>query len=216
MRDANPVRLLILGLLVEEPLHGHQIRRAADRSGIEEWGGVKVGALYGMLHRLHNEGLIRPLRVERDGSRPPRTVYEITDDGRDELAIHRDRALTQPVLHSTTVEAALKWSAGLDHEALVERLSRRKSALVSALEELRASRELHLSEGNLTTASLAGFRRSELHLEAELAWHDDIESLLPAIASESSRAVNDARPVTRHTPLRPVRSVTSSRTARQE
>jgi len=186
MRDANPVRLLILGLLAEGPLHGHQIRRAAELSGIEQWGGVKVGALYGMLHRLEAEGLVEPIRVEQEGRRPKRTVYAITDDGHEELAIHRDLALTQPAIHSTTVEAALKWSAGLDHDALRGRLSRRRDALARMLAELVASRELHQAEGNLSTASMAGYRRSQLHLEAELAWHEELQEMLPAIAQESA------------------------------
>lgn len=187
MRDANPVRLLILGLLVGGPLHGHQIRRAAEQSGIEQWGGVKVGALYGMLHRLDGEGLVEPVRTEQEGRRPRRTVYAITAEGRAELAIHRDRALTQPVLYSTTVEAALKWSAGLDHSALRERLSRRRAALGGALTDLVANRELYQKEGKLPAASIAGYRRAQLHLEAELAWHDELEAMLPAIARESVR-----------------------------
>ncbi|MBM7790707.1 PadR family transcriptional regulator [Tenggerimyces flavus] len=184
MRDANPVRLLILGLLAEAPLHGHQIRRAADQSGIEHWGGVKVGALYGMLHRLESEELIEPVRTEQDGRRPQRTVYAITSAGRQELAIHRDRALTQPMLHSTTVEAALKWSAGLDQAALTDRLSHRRAALEATLAELVKGRELHRGEGHLSAASLAGYLRSELHLRAELAWHEALEPMLPAIAQE--------------------------------
>lgn len=185
MRDANPVRLLILGLLAGGPLHGHQIRRAAEQSGIEQWGGVKVGALYGMLHRLEAEGLIEPVRVEQEGRRPQRTVYAITADGRAELAIHRERALTQPAVHSKTVEAALKWSAGLDETALRERLSRRRAALAGALRDLVASRELYQKEGKLPAASIAGYRRTELHLEAELAWHDELEAMLPAIVRDS-------------------------------
>jgi DNA-binding PadR family transcriptional regulator len=213
MRDANPVRLLILGLLAEGPLHGHQIRRAAELSGIEQWGGVKVGALYGMLHRLEAEGLIEPVRVEQEGRRPKRTVYAITSDGFEELDIHRDRALTQPALHSTTVEAALKWSAGLDHGSLRERLARRRNALEAAQEELLANRELHYSEGHLSTASLAGYRRTQLHLDAELAWHDELDAMLPDIASESARGAEPGRtsnrspsPSANVTPLRGAQS----------
>ena len=191
MRDPNPVRLLILGLLAGAQLHGHQIRRAADQSGIEQWGGVKVGSLYGMLRRLEREGLIEPVRVEQEGRRPQRTVYAITDDGRQELAIHREAALTQPALHSTTVEAAIKWSAGLDESGLRERLDRRRSALAAALKDLTASRDLHQGEGHLSTASLAGYRRTELHLEAELAWHDEVDAMLPGIAQESAAPMPD-------------------------
>jgi DNA-binding PadR family transcriptional regulator len=194
MRDANPVRLLILGLLAGGPLHGHQIRRTAEQSGIEQWGGVKVGALYGMLHRLESEGLIEAVRTEQEGRRPQRTVYGITAEGHAELAIHRDRALTQPVLHSTTVEAALKWPAGLDHRALSERLARRRDGLTSALTDLVASRELYLQEGKLPAAAVAGYRRTQLHLEAELAWHDELEEMLPAIARDSVTAQTASSP----------------------
>lgn len=204
MRDANPVRLLILGLLAGGPLHGHQIRRTAEQTGIEEWGGVKVGALYGMLHRLAAEGLLEPVRTEREGRRPQRTVYAITAEGRAELAIHRDRALTQPVVYSTTVEAALKWPAGLDHSALRERLSRRRSALAGKVTDLVASRELHLQEGHLSAASIAGYRRAQLHLEAELAWHDELEAMLPAIARDSvgDRPSSTPDPPSDVTPIR--------------
>lgn len=205
MRDANVSRLLILGLLAGGPLHGHQIRRTAEQSGVEQWGGVKVGALYGMLHRLEAEGLIEPVRTEQEGSRPQRTVYAITADGHEELAIHRDRALTQPVLHSTAVEAALKWPAGLDHAALRERLSRRREALAGALTDLAAGRDLYLHEGKLPAAAIAGYRRTELHLQAELAWHDELEALLPAIARDSVEA-SPGRPSSKVTPLRKRRS----------
>ena len=187
VRDANPVRLMVLGLLADGPLHGHQIRRTAEMTGIETWGGVKVGALYGMLHRLESEALIEPVRTEQDGNRPQRTVYAITDAGRSELALHQDRALTQPIVQSTTVEIALKWPAGLDHEGLSARLDARKRALADRLAELVAGRDLHQREGHLSAASLAGYRRAELQLKAELAWHQDLEAMLPAIAERDSR-----------------------------
>lgn len=205
MRDANPVRLLILGLLSGGPLHGHQVRRAAEQSGIEQWGGVKVGALYGMLHRLEAEGLVEPVRVEQEGRRPQRTVYAITAEGRAELDVHRDRALTQPVVYSTTVEAALKWSAGLDRSALRERLSRRRAALAGALTDLVAGREVYLQEGKLPAAALAGYRRTQLHLEAELAWHDELEATLPAIVRESAADRPSATPDPSPSDVTPIR-----------
>ncbi|WP_376766827.1 PadR family transcriptional regulator [Microlunatus parietis] len=174
-------------------------------TGIESWGGVKVGALYGMLHRMESEGLVEPVRTEQDGGRPQRTVYAITDAGRAELAVHLDRALTGPFVRSTTVEAALKWPGGLDHEALASRLAVRREALAGQLAELVASRELHRREDHLSAASLAGFRRTELHLEAELAWHRELAEMLPDIAegdrrdrpesrSRADRAVTKLRP----------------------
>jgi DNA-binding PadR family transcriptional regulator len=168
-------------------MHGHEIRRQAEMSDVERWGGVKVGALYGMLGRLEGEGLITPLRREQEGRRPVRTVYAITEAGRQELGLHRLRALSEPDVRSTTVEVALKWAAGIDLDELRELVARRRVALGAELEQLRAGRELHLSRNELPAASVAGYRRSELHLEAEIAWHDELESLLPAVVAERAQ-----------------------------
>ena len=92
-----------------------------------------------------------------------------------------------PTRRSTTVEVALKWPAGLNEEALKERLSLRRSALAANLRDLEAGREMHLQEGHLSPASIAGYRRAELHLEAELAWHDELQAILPAIARGDDR-----------------------------
>ncbi|MGZ4358460.1 MAG: PadR family transcriptional regulator [Gaiellaceae bacterium] len=185
MRDSNPTRLLILGLLAAGPMHGHQIRHSAELGDIERWGGVKVGSLYGMLHRLELEGLIEEARSEQEGRRPARTVYAITHEGLQELSLHRERALTSPDVGTTTVEVALKWAAGSDAEELRQLLSRRRGAIASRLEELRAGRELYARRGVLPPASIAGYRRSELHLEAELRWHEEIEASLPEMVSQA-------------------------------
>ena len=94
----NLSRLMILGLLAERgPMHGHQIRRTAELTNAEVWGGITGGALYAELRRLDTDGLIVAVRAEQVGRRPARTVYEITDDGKLELVVQRDAALEEAV-----------------------------------------------------------------------------------------------------------------------
>jgi DNA-binding PadR family transcriptional regulator len=181
--EANPGRLLVLGLLADGPMHGHRIRRAAELAQIERWENVKVGALYGMLKRLAGEGLIEPVRSEQEGRFPVRTVYAITEEGRLELALQRERALTTPDLRSRAVEIALTWSAGLAPEELRDQLGRRRATLEAMLADERARRDAESRKGSLRPAASAGFRRTELRLEAELCWHDELDELLPRIVS---------------------------------
>jgi len=181
--EANPGRLLVLGLLAGGPMHGHQIRRAAELAQIERWENVKVGALYGMLKRLAAEGLIEPVRSEQEGRFPVRTVYAITDEGRLELSLQRERALTTPDLRSRAVEIALTWSAGLAPEELRGQLDRRRASLEALLAEERGRRDAEARKGPIPPAAAAGFRRTELRLEAELGWHDELDALLEQIAS---------------------------------
>ena len=73
---------MILGLLAERgPMHGHQIRRTAELTNAEVWGGITGGALYAELRKLGGEGLIEAIREEQVGRRPARTVYQITEEG---------------------------------------------------------------------------------------------------------------------------------------
>jgi DNA-binding PadR family transcriptional regulator len=94
---STSTRLLALGMLAGAgPMHGHQIRRRVEVVKVGEWGDVRIGALYGALHRMEEDGLIKALRREQAGNFPERTVYEITREGHMELVAIRDRALEHP------------------------------------------------------------------------------------------------------------------------
>ncbi len=78
-RDRGDVRLAVLGLLVEQPMHGYQlIREIANRSA----GGWRVspGSVYPTLSALEDDGLVEA--EEGDGRR----AFSLTEEGREEAA----------------------------------------------------------------------------------------------------------------------------------
>jgi len=80
--DRGVVRYLVLDVLAQQPRHGYEIMQAiAERSG----GAYKPspGVIYPTLQMLEEMGLIRG--VESEG----RKVFEITEEGRRELAANR-------------------------------------------------------------------------------------------------------------------------------
>jgi DNA-binding PadR family transcriptional regulator len=90
----NVVRLLVLGTLAAQgPAHGHQIKRTIETINVEAWSEIRVGSLYHALHQLEAEGLVEAMRTEQPGRMPARTVYAITEAGRQELARLRDQGL---------------------------------------------------------------------------------------------------------------------------
>src|SRR5664280_2612033 len=104
----SAIRLFVLSALAEHgPMHGHQIRQQAQSDRAELWTEVKVGALYGALKRLAGEGLIAELRSERQGNFPERTVYDITDRGREALAAVHGEALRTIVIRPDPFDLAL-------------------------------------------------------------------------------------------------------------
>jgi DNA-binding PadR family transcriptional regulator len=191
----SATRILVLGLLaVRGPMHGHQLRRVAEMINIESWGDVKVGALYGAIHRLEAEQLIHPLRSEQQGRFPARTVYGITDDGRQELAILRSRALQEARLAPDPFDVALTFvDAPLGEVELL--LAQRRAALTAQLQETVSERERLEALGHLTRLNFLVFRHGEARLRAELAYLDELAPLLPAaLAERDARSNDESRP----------------------
>jgi DNA-binding PadR family transcriptional regulator len=172
---------MILGLLAGRgPMHGHQIRRTAELTNAEVWGGITGGALYAELRKLDGEGLIQAIREEQVGRRPARTVYEITGEGRLELVVQRDAALEVVFGSADPVSVVLLFAAGADASELGERLAARRRRVAGQLESMAAERARLTGPGILTPLAAAAFRRGELRLEAELRWHEEFERQLAA------------------------------------
>src|SRR5689334_13296228 len=122
-------RLLVLGMLARSPMHGHQIRREAELRDVEEWAGIKPGALYGMLHRLEEEGLIQPSHTEQAGRFPARTVYTLTSEGRKELGILLENALQHADLSFGPFDVALLVADALPADERRKLIERRMTRL---------------------------------------------------------------------------------------
>jgi DNA-binding PadR family transcriptional regulator len=189
----NLTRLMVLGTLAQHgQQHGHQIRRIAEVTNVDEWGGVSVGALYRELRNMESEGLVSAVRTEQVGRRPARTVYEITGEGHLELAMLRERAIT--VLHygPDPLAVAIKFAAG-DPDELADWMRGRRETIVIACDQLRAHRERLTAKGYIGPIEAAVMRRGELTAEAEIRWHDEFAKTLGALPAASGPA--DGTPV---------------------
>jgi DNA-binding PadR family transcriptional regulator len=91
------VRLLVLGLLEQQPMHGYEMRRLAAQSRIESWSGVLPGSIYHALKGLERDGLIAPARDPDAEASRSRAVYSITLAGRRALTDLVREALAQPI-----------------------------------------------------------------------------------------------------------------------
>lgn len=199
----NTIRLFTLGTLERGgPMHGHRIRRAAQIDRTELWANVKPGSLYGALHRMEAEGIVEAVRTEQEGKRPARTVYGITDEGREELAAHRDEALREATLRPDPVDLALQFTDDLSEAALRSALEARRASLASQLASWRQvgeSADPHLSQMERMT-----FGHTLGRLEAELSWHDELLEKLPTLLAgsrgkaspRSLRAIDGTQPGT--------------------
>ena len=90
----SAIRVLILGVLNKEPLHGYDVRRQLEEWHAEQWAHVAYGSIYSALAKMANEGLVEvvgSVRGGRGGRGAGRITYAITERGRqDFLRLLRD------------------------------------------------------------------------------------------------------------------------------
>jgi DNA-binding PadR family transcriptional regulator len=177
----NLNRFVALGILATEgPLHGHAVRRRAEAASVQRWGGVNPGALSRELRQLAANGLIEAVRSEHQDRRPARTIYQVTTEGHQELAVLRDQALRDTRVVTDPVGVALLFGGRADPAELAEALGYRRQLLAAALERLRA--EHQRLAGVLDARAAAVFSRGEYLLAAECDWNQQAEKLLSAEA----------------------------------
>ncbi|WP_427895803.1 PadR family transcriptional regulator [Kribbella sp. GL6] len=134
----STLAMAILGLLENGPLHPYGIQRL-----IKQWGKdqvVNVGqrtSLYRMIVRLEEAGLIAAGATERDERYPERTVYHLTDAGREVCREWLSEILTTPRNEFPEFPAGLSFVMLLPPDAAGELLGRRRGSLTQRIAELR-------------------------------------------------------------------------------
>ena len=155
------------------------------------WGGVTVGALYREMRALDAEGLIAAVRTETEGRRPARTIYEITPEGRRELAILREQAIAAPRQAPDAVAVALAFGGVGEGGVALPLLRARRDVLQREVEGIAAERARLVADGVLGAVDVAVFRRGELLRAAEVAWID--ETILALEADAKPRGGSGAK-----------------------
>src|SRR5439155_1613642 len=78
--------LVVLSLLAERPMHGHQANLELERREIRDWAPISRPQVYYSLEKLARAGLLRSVKIHEPATRPERTTFETTEKGREALA----------------------------------------------------------------------------------------------------------------------------------
>jgi DNA-binding PadR family transcriptional regulator len=125
-------RLLILGVLHRGDFHPYEIKRRLKRAMVECYIDVDVGTLYYAVRQLEKEGLIQAIAQERVARGGMRTIYRITEQGRDEFRQGLHRQFETEGMVSHTLYGALLFLHLADPAVVAEALRRR----ITRLDEL--------------------------------------------------------------------------------
>ena len=87
MATVTPLGIAVLALLAERPMHPYEMYRLLLERHEDRRVKVRPGSLYHTVDRMAENGLVEAIGTERDGGRPERTTYRVTDTGQQELYV---------------------------------------------------------------------------------------------------------------------------------
>lgn len=165
----NPLALAVLACLTEHPMHPYEMATTMRERGKDQSIKLNYGSLYTVVEALLQHGLIAAQETEREGRRPERTVYRLTDIGRMELIDWISELLSTPFKEFTRFEAGLSLAGVLPPEDVASLLTQRCGRLEMEIAQMRSMLQLVQQRG-LKRVFLVESEYVLAMREAELAW----------------------------------------------
>jgi DNA-binding PadR family transcriptional regulator len=176
----TPLGVMTLALLREGDMHPYEMLRLMRQRHHDKLVPITNGTFYHTVARLQKLGLLAEIGIDRDGNRPERTTYSVTDAGT-RAVVDWVHAELPRIDHPAEFRVALAEAHNLPRDAVAELLTERRAALTG---------EHRLYRDGLANARGRGVpeqyriqtERQEALLIAELTWLDDFIERLSASA----------------------------------
>ena len=144
---SNLLALAVLSYLTVKPMHPYELSRTLRDNGDARSIKFNHGSLYMVVQQLAKAGFIAEQETSREGQRPERTVYAITDAGRREVRDWLSELIGQPDHEYPHFVAALSLVAALPPSEVVPLLQHRLEALAGQRAEIQAMIDDSLDQG---------------------------------------------------------------------
>ena len=133
----NLLALAVLAYLAHGPAHAYELARTLRDKGDARSIKFNQGSLYMVVQQLAKAGFVVAQETTRAGQRPERTVYALTDAGRQELRDWLRELVEEPQYEYPQFVAALSLIGALPPGEVVELLGRRLRRLSAQRAEIR-------------------------------------------------------------------------------
>lgn len=152
----------------EQALHPYRMQQLIKARGKDQV--VNVGqraSLYRTIDRLRRSGLITVEEVAREGARPERTTYALTDAGRSAWREWLLDALATPTRHYPAFPAAIAFIPMLSSQEVLGQLEKRQELLAAELAGIEAQLSADSDVPRLFVLEMEFLKATA---EAELTW----------------------------------------------
>lgn len=161
--------LAVMALLFERPMHAYEMISTMRERNKHESIRLKYSSLYSVVGAMEREGLVTELETRRDGKRPERTIYGITEAGRIEFLTWLRELLREPAKEYTQFTAGLSFLAALPPEEAAALLAQRVGLLEEEVKDIRSRMDEAVGQG-LARLFLVEEEHELVLREAELSW----------------------------------------------
>lgn len=179
-RRSNPLALAVLVTLFDQPRHPYDIARTLKSRHTDRSMRLNFGSLYSVVGTLERHGFIATVEVEREGNRPERTVYRVTDDGVAEARDWLADLIARPADEYLSFTAALTLVGAMQPDEVAPLLTERLASLTTQLAGSKAARAAAAAEFSLPRLFTIESEYHEALLQAEIDFVRDLADELRA------------------------------------
>lgn len=178
-------RLLVLGIVRDDgPVHGYVVRRTMLARG---WANAP-GSIYNSLKTLEREGLVETTGAERDGARPERTLFALTDAGEGEFQRLLRDTLWNSAQPNHPLLAGLAMLPLLPRAELIEIMRHRAADLRKQAADAGEMRAEILAGSVIPPHVAESYRLIAAQLDSEAVW---AEQLADRLATRTGEQLTD-------------------------
>ncbi len=172
-RVNNLTALAVLATVYQRPMHRYEMALLMRAHGKDRDMDVKWGSLYTVVQSLEKNGLLEVIGTSRQGARPERTIYRITEAGVEEMVDWTRELLLVPEREHPRFIAGLSLIMVLPPATVAALLTQRLEKLEASVGAQKAALAEHLQE--IPRLFLVEDEYAIAMAEAEASW---VRSLL--------------------------------------
>ncbi|MEV6303127.1 PadR family transcriptional regulator [Actinoplanes sp. NPDC051861] len=139
---SNLLGLHILATLSMQPAHPYEIATQLRAFGKDQDIKIQWGSLYTVVQNLEKHGFIEAAETVREGRRPERTVYRLTEDGRQEMTDWMRDLIGVPEPEFPKLRSALSVAGVLPPDEMIGLLQQRLDLLTAENSAARQALEV--------------------------------------------------------------------------
>jgi len=170
--SATKIDLLLLGMLLDRPMHGYELFQQIQAEGIDAWFNVSMAGVYYSLGKLRDQGLVAESR-QRGGRSARKSIYRLTEDGRDAFfAAMEEQAASQEKVY-LDYDIVIYLLNRLPLQRAIDLLDQHQAFLAQEAKEIVATLAAERDNGH-SPLKLAVLDHKRRYLEMEQAWLADV------------------------------------------